>query len=35
MNTGLQDVHNLAWKIADVVHNNAAIDLLDSYEKGI
>jgi putative polyketide hydroxylase len=32
MNTGLQDVHNLAWKIADVVHNTASIELLDSYE---
>lgn len=31
LNTGLQDAHNLAWKLADVVHGRAGHDLLDSY----
>ena len=31
MNTGVQDVHNLAWKIAAVLRGNADEALLDSY----
>jgi putative polyketide hydroxylase len=31
MNTGIQDVHNLAWKIAGVVQGWAAPSILDSY----
>ncbi len=33
MNTGLQSAHNLAWKLAAVVHGRAAESLLDSYER--
>lgn len=33
MNTGLQAVHNLAWKLASVIHGKAKESLLDSYEK--
>jgi len=32
MNTGIQDVYNLAWKLALVVENRASPRLLDSYE---
>jgi len=32
MNTGIQDAHNLAWKIAAVVRGDAGEGLLDSYE---
>lgn len=32
MNTGMQDVYNLAWKLALVVHGDAAESLLDSYQ---
>ncbi|MFP6559334.1 FAD-dependent monooxygenase [Paraburkholderia sp. B3] len=32
MNTGLQDVHNLAWKLAHVAKGLAAPELLDSYQ---
>jgi putative polyketide hydroxylase len=32
MNTGIQDVHNLAWKLAAVLSNSAGHELLDSYE---
>jgi 2-polyprenyl-6-methoxyphenol hydroxylase-like FAD-dependent oxidoreductase len=32
MNTGLQDAYNLAWKLALVIKNQAAIDLLNSYQ---
>jgi 2-polyprenyl-6-methoxyphenol hydroxylase-like FAD-dependent oxidoreductase len=32
MNTGMQDVHNLAWKLALVIAGNAGPALLDSYE---
>ena len=32
MNTGLQSVHNLAWKLASVWHGIAVETLLDSYE---
>jgi 2-polyprenyl-6-methoxyphenol hydroxylase-like FAD-dependent oxidoreductase len=31
MNTGIQDAHNLAWKLALVLHGKAAPGLLDSY----
>jgi 2-polyprenyl-6-methoxyphenol hydroxylase-like FAD-dependent oxidoreductase len=31
LNTGVQDVHNLAWKIAAVLRGRADIALLDSY----
>lgn len=31
MNTGIQDAHNLAWKLASVYHGNASEVLLDSY----
>ncbi|RKE22821.1 FAD-dependent monooxygenase [Streptomyces sp. TLI_171] len=31
MNTGIQDAHNLAWKLALAVHGLAADGLLDSY----
>ena len=33
LNTGLQDTHNLAWKIAAVSQGWAGEDLLDSYES--
>ncbi|MBL8018866.1 MAG: FAD-dependent monooxygenase [Leptospirales bacterium] len=33
MNTGLQDAHNLAWKLAAVLKNKASEKLLDSYEQ--
>jgi putative polyketide hydroxylase len=32
LNTGVQDVHNLAWKLAAVLHGWAGPGLLDSYE---
>lgn len=32
MNTGLQDAHNLAFKLADVVHGRTGPDWLDRYE---
>jgi putative polyketide hydroxylase len=32
LNTGVQDVHNLAWKLAAVLHGGAGPALLDSYE---
>ncbi|HEU4348858.1 MAG TPA: FAD-dependent monooxygenase [Actinoplanes sp.] len=32
MNTGLQDAHNLAFKLADVIHGRAREDWLDRYE---
>lgn len=32
MNTGVQDVHNLAWKLAAVLHGHAGEALLDTYE---
>ncbi len=31
MNTGIQDVHNLAWKLALVLNNQADESLLDTY----
>ena len=32
LNTGVQDAHNLAWKLAAVVHGHATSRLLDTYE---
>jgi 2,4-dichlorophenol 6-monooxygenase len=32
LNTGIQDVHNLAWKLAEVLQGHAPARLLDSYE---
>ncbi|MEW6273242.1 MAG: FAD-dependent monooxygenase [Thermodesulfobacteriota bacterium] len=32
MNTGLQDAHNLAWKLALAAKGRAAADLLESYD---
>jgi hypothetical protein len=32
MNTGIQDVHNLAWKIASIVKGIAPSSLLETYE---
>lgn len=32
-NTGVQDVHNLAWKLAAVLNGNASPGLLNSYSK--
>jgi putative polyketide hydroxylase len=32
MNTGVQDVHNLAWKLAAVLHDQADISLLETYD---
>jgi putative polyketide hydroxylase len=31
LNTGVQDVHNLVWKLAAVLHDQAADSLLDTY----
>jgi putative polyketide hydroxylase len=31
LNTGVQDVHNLAWKLAAVLHGQAEASLLNSY----
>ncbi|MEU4353742.1 FAD-dependent oxidoreductase [Streptomyces virginiae] len=31
-NTGIQDAHNLAWKIAAVLDGSAGIELLDTYQ---
>jgi 2-polyprenyl-6-methoxyphenol hydroxylase-like FAD-dependent oxidoreductase len=33
LNTGIQDAHNLAWKLAAVTHDGADAVLLDSYER--
>lgn len=33
MNTGVQDVHNLVWKLAAVLRREAPDALLDSYER--
>jgi len=33
MNTGIQDVHNLSWKLAAVIHGAARPALLDTYEQ--
>lgn len=31
LNTGVQDVHNLAWKLAAVLHGQADVSLLETY----
>lgn len=33
MNTGIQDAHNLAWKLTAVIEGSAPETLLDSYEE--
>ncbi|MEW5298358.1 MAG: hypothetical protein WDW36_001490 [Sanguina aurantia] len=33
MNTGVQDAHNLAWKLAAVIHGAAGDTLLDTYQS--
>jgi 2-polyprenyl-6-methoxyphenol hydroxylase-like FAD-dependent oxidoreductase len=33
LNSGVQDAHNLAWKLAAVLHGRARPALLDSYER--
>ncbi len=33
LNTGVQDAHNLAWKIAHVLRDEAPASLLDSYDR--
>ena len=33
LNTGVQDVHNLAWKLAAVLQNKADESLLDTYDR--
>lgn len=33
MNTGLQDAHNLAWKLAAVIDGRAPESLIDSYDE--
>lgn len=33
LNTGMQDAHNLAWKIAAVLHGDAPAELLSTYES--
>ncbi|MDQ0794639.1 FAD-dependent monooxygenase [Streptomyces sp. B1I3] len=33
MNTGIQDAHNLGWKLAQVVRGRAEPELLDTYEE--
>lgn len=33
LNTGVEDVENLIWKLAAVIRNQASPDLLDSYEE--
>ena len=35
MNTGLQDVHNLAWKLSMVLSGRADSSLLKTYNAGI
>lgn len=32
MNTGIQDAHNLAWKLASVINGVSPISILNSYE---
>jgi 2-polyprenyl-6-methoxyphenol hydroxylase-like FAD-dependent oxidoreductase len=32
-NTGVQDAHNLAWKLASVLKGTAGADLLESYDR--
>ena len=33
MNTGIQDAHNLAWKLAFVIKHNTSDSLLDTYDE--
>ncbi len=33
MNTGVQDAHNLAWKLAAVIKGAAGVELLNTYEE--
>ena len=33
MNTGIQDVYNLAWKLALVIKGRAAAKLLETYDE--
>ncbi len=33
MNSGIADAHNLCWKLSSVIRNQAADNLLDSYES--
>jgi putative polyketide hydroxylase/tetracenomycin A2 monooxygenase-dioxygenase len=33
MNTGIQDAHNLAWKLASVIKGTAGEELLESYDE--
>jgi 2,4-dichlorophenol 6-monooxygenase len=33
LNTGIQDAHNLAWKLAEVLSGRASDALLDTYER--
>lgn len=33
MNTGVQDAHNLCWKLAAVLRGQAGEALLDSYQR--
>lgn len=33
MNTGLQDAHNLGWKLAEVCHGHLKEDILDTYDS--
>ena len=35
MNTGLQDAHNLAWKLAAVLKGDASDGLLETYDAGL
>ena len=34
MNTGLQDAHNIAWKLAMVISGKADKSLLSTYQSG-
>ncbi|MCX6522714.1 MAG: FAD-dependent monooxygenase [Actinobacteria bacterium] len=33
VNTGIQSAHNLAWKLAHVLHGHADVSLLDTYDQ--
>lgn len=33
LNTSIEDAHNLAWKLAQVIHGKASPKLLDTYEQ--
>ena len=32
MNTGMQDVLNITWKLAAVLHGSSPVSILDSYQ---